>query len=364
MTHQARTLAAGLVALALGACGGPASVPGVVSVATSWNAAECAAIGEAFGAPIRWVVLAPGDAVERLASRRSPPDVLLGGDPATFERLFAAGKLAPADSGEPAWRLVARPDLEEPQDLGDPRLDPHALARINVRLQDGEWAEGYAALVRGDAGGPRRRGRAEGVAVPAGSGRPQAGKAFLAFLERTGRLTPAAERGRDADDFTADLLGSVLVDAADELAEARESLKTAHDPGRSRRWMAEPPPWPPASVAKILDREPNPMAMVETLAAQVAPDADTRGWILRSWVAPGRPVNGVFLEEIARACEGRLAREPRFRAWLRGEWTAWARQRFRRVARSAEPPVAESTTAPMTPPPDAGVLVPKEPTTP
>ena len=37
----------------------------------------------------------------------------------------------------------------------------------------------------------------------------------------------------------------------------------------------------------------------------------------------------------AGAAEGRLAREPRFRAWLRGEWTAWTRQLYRRVARLA-----------------------------
>jgi hypothetical protein len=42
-----------------------------------------------------------------------------------------------------------------------------------------------------------------------------------------------------------------------------------------------------------------------------------------------------LLAEIARACDGRIADEPRLRAWLRAEWTAWARQRYRRVARLA-----------------------------
>ena len=44
---------------------------------------------------------------------------------------------------------------------------------------------------------------------------------------------------------------------------------------------------------------------------------------------------GPCLAELAGAADGRLAREPRFRAWLRGEWTAWTRQLYRRVARLA-----------------------------
>jgi hypothetical protein len=77
------------------------------------------------------------------------------------------------------------------------------------------------------------------------------------------------------------------------------------------------------------------MPLLETLAAQVAPDADVRAWLLRSWLAPGRPVDGRLLDELASAEGGRLVREPRFRAWLRAEWTAWARQRYRRIARVA-----------------------------
>ncbi len=42
-----------------------------------------------------------------------------------------------------------------------------------------------------------------------------------------------------------------------------------------------------------------------------------------------------MLRELAQAEGGRLVREPRFRAWLRGEWTAWTQQLYRRVARLA-----------------------------
>jgi hypothetical protein len=105
--------------------------------------------------------------------------------------------------------------------------------------------------------------------------------------------------------------------------------------------MTEPPPWPPASVQKMLQREDEGAALLETLSREVAPAADLRAWLVRSWLAPPRQVDGRLLLELARAEEGRLAREPRFRAWLRAEWTAWARQRYRRVARLAEQAVPE-----------------------
>ena len=60
-----------------------------------------------------------------------------------------------------------------------------------------------------------------------------------------------------------------------------------------------------------------------------------RSWLLESWEQPSRPIDGALLGELAHAVGGRLAREPRFRAWLQAEWTAWARQRYRRVARVA-----------------------------
>ncbi|MBY0396343.1 MAG: hypothetical protein K2X91_07720, partial [Thermoleophilia bacterium] len=157
-------------------------------------------------------------------------------------------------------------------------------------------------------------------------------KALALLGER--ELVDAAGRPHD---WRADLLGATLVDAADELREARAALAHAGDgdAGRAARWMTQPPPWPPASVAKILGRESDAMPLLETLAAQVAPEADARGWLLRSWLAPSRPIDGAFLGELAGAVGGRLAREPRFRSWLRGEWAAWARQRYRRVARTA-----------------------------
>ena len=76
-------------------------------------------------------------------------------------------------------------------------------------------------------------------------------------------------------------------------------------------------------------------ALVGVLAEQLAPDPDERRWLLASWGRAPRPIDGGLLDELAGAVGGRLAANARLRAWLRGEWTAWARQRYRRVARQA-----------------------------
>ncbi len=77
------------------------------------------------------------------------------------------------------------------------------------------------------------------------------------------------------------------------------------------------------------------MALIETLSAEVAPEPPARAWLLRSWLAPARSVDEELLFDLTQAADGRLCREVRFRAWLREEWTAWARQRYRRVTRWA-----------------------------
>jgi hypothetical protein len=134
----------------------------------------------------------------------------------------------------------------------------------------------------------------------------------------------------------ADLLGATLVDAQDELWTAWRALEGVADRERALAWLVEPPPWPPASVSRYLGQGgERAMALIETLSVEVAPTAAARAWLKRSWLSPARLVDQVFLAELSQAAEGKLCREPRFRAWLRLEWTAWARQRYRRVARWA-----------------------------
>jgi ABC-type glycerol-3-phosphate transport system substrate-binding protein len=392
---------AGLVA-ALSGCDGPASDRLVI--ATSWKAADRHRIesefarwleqhpGPAVAGPIRldWLILSPGDDLERLSGRRGPPDVLLGGPAPALERLARAKRLVPLPlDGSPAWavarrgviRLVSGPSgtaetaaAVDPRGLAfdDPRHDPISLAWAEAQLAGGPFGEGYARLVRA-AGARRRIGRQPGSAVAAvergeavmapavvladpsdpepgpiawsegvailNDGRHQKqAAAFLEFLAKSGQaaLPPPRpdEDARDVHDLLADLLGATLVDAQDEAWDAWSALERNGDPPAQIRSMTEPPPWPPASIAKILDRQDEPaMTMVETLAGQLATDPSVRSWLVRSWLSPPRLIDQHILEEFTRAADGRLIREPRFREWLRAEWTAWARQRYRRVLR-------------------------------
>ena len=134
---------------------------------------------------------------------------------------------------------------------------------------------------------------------------------------------------------------------------ARQDRQSA----QARDWLTEPPPWPPASVEKLQSRGgESALALVQDLAGQIAPDPEPRFWLVQSWLRPARPIDRALLTELAQAAGGRLVREPRFRAWLRGEWTAWARQRYRRVARlvagagsaaGAAPPGCSSASRPI-----------------
>ena len=387
-----------LPALVLAGCG-PSAVDDALTVATTWPAREREdweerARRSAAARPIRWLVLAPGDDVARLANRRGPPDLILGASALDLEALSRRGLLEPGAPGGPAWRMararalghvesagrsgrVSPPAVPTGLTIDDPRRDPVAREWARAVLGAGAWAEGYARLVRSARGNrpPGRRPRAalsavlrgesetayaldfdeltargvvffankdqscvEGIAAVRGARHATDARALLDDMDAN---SPPTLAGFDADktaspaadDLLGDLLGSTLVDADEERRDAWAAVARTGWRERSEPWLTEAPPWPPASVAKILRREANAMPMVETLAAQVAPEADVRAWLLRSWLGPARHVDGRLLNELAAAADGRLVREPRFRAWLRCEWTAWARQRYRRVAR-------------------------------
>jgi hypothetical protein len=346
---------------------------------------------------VRWIPLAPGDDVTRVVRRRVAPDVVLGVGATELRRLAEEGRLLPIErQGHPLWcvtgrepiglatRSEVRPDTVA---LDDFRHDPVALEWARGELATDSWAEGYARLVRwaGDArpigrtpgaaqaaftrgDGVRRvlwvegrdrmpsettvdpagaRGKplawVEGVALVRDGRNPALAQELVRFLAGRGEAeSPAPGKGGldAADDpealaLLADLLGATLVDAQDELAAAWAKLAAVARPERAGRWMTEAPPWPPASVEKLLKKGEEGAVLLETLTTQVAPDADVRNWLLRSWLAPARRVDGRLLAELAGAEGGRLVREPRFRMWLRSEWTTWARQRYRRVARLA-----------------------------
>lgn len=281
---------------------------------------------------------------------------------------------------EASSRNAPRPELLAFDDF---RRDPVALAWAKGELTAGSWAEGYARLVR-DAGHPRRIGRqagaamaavergeaamtpipaptpggqsarpdalvfqevedaaewVEGVAVVRGGSHPSLAQEFVRFLADRGQAeTPSSCDLKDdpaVDPLLADLLGATLVDAQDELRAAWARLRAAGLPDRAVRWMTEPPPWPPASIARMIEQGEHGGTLLDTLTGELAPEPDVRAYLSRSWLAPPRMVDGALLDELTRAVDGRLMREPRFRAWLCGEWTAWARQRYQRVARLA-----------------------------
>lgn len=402
----------GLVLMATG-CGGEA-LNGLIAaepsdglrIATGWPRAERARLASEFAAWLRSAEAPAGidvgaiawlEAPESGPSPREvgrgglPPDVLLGGPTSAYARMAAEDRLEPLGEGAPRpfWvvsrsspvGLSAGTEGADRIALADPRLDPATLAWCLGRTDADGWRAGYSGLLidygscatavgwRGEsARASVSRGRAdrtvavvqsspfayvEGAAIPQGSRRVMAARAFLKFLvyAQGGRPGPefegAAVAGGSAraEGLAADLLGSTLVDAREELATAVAAVREAGSPAWAVERLTQPPPWPPASIEKLLARGgESGLALVETLMGQVAPEPGLRDWLARSWLRPRRDLDRQVLAEIADAEGGRLAREPRFRAWLRAEWTQWARQRYRWVARLA-------TAGPAAPPP-------------
>jgi hypothetical protein len=257
--------------------------------------------------------------------------------------------------------------------LDDPRRDPATLALAAARLAAGpSWAAAYADLVRlaarcapagaragtalarlarrelavgpalggaaamapGLAFRPLATGVVEGVAALAGAPHPEPARRFV---EALAPASPAPRAGVPAD-LLATLLGATLVDAQPELVAAGAAIEALPDPARARAleaFLVEAPPWPPASVQRLVDRDRRDL--VEALAAQVAPDLERRTWLLQSWESAATParIDGERLADLAVAVDGTLLAEPRLRSWLEAEWRAWTRQRGRRVARQA-----------------------------
>ena len=326
---------------------------------------------------VRWVRPRPGDDPADLLARGSRPDLLLGGPPSSFRRLDRAGLLAPLEPG-PRWRVYRREPIGVATrataaalpTFDDPRRSPLSLAWMESRLRSRGWSAGYRGLLKmagrppsvglrdGDSMAKLSRGEAdaapaqgggvplgvkfvaeqptaswrEGVAIVRGGPREAAARRFVAFLESTTGLgVPADAEEEDGAPFLTVLLGATMVDAQPELIDAERALDRSGHPPKAEGWMA-PPPWPPASITRLREADPSG-ALVETLAEQVVPDFAARVWLTESWKRPPRPVDADLLRELATAAGGRLRDEPRLRAWLAVEWTAWARQRYRLVSR-------------------------------
>jgi hypothetical protein len=323
----------------------------------------------------------PASSFDRLARTGRLSALPLAGSPSwTVSRLSTIRLIGRPSSSSRSWPPTDRSG--SPVAFDDPRNDPISLAWARSLLAGGRFNQGYSRLVS-EAGRSRRIGwqagsapaavprgeveRApvlspaaigdndssaldpkfgdppspwvEGVAIPRTDRDPDLARAFLEFLAATGQTRRVPVRlptSSDSDVLLADLLGATLVDAQDELWVAWSALEKAGISETALRWMTEPPPWPPASVSKMLNRQgERAMSLLESLVGQLATDPTVRAWLLRSWLSPPRLIDGALFNELVLAVDGRLCREPRFRDWLRAEWTAWARQRYRRVARLA-----------------------------
>ena len=349
--------------------------------------------------PIAWVALIPGDDASRLVPRLGVDLVLGVPASELDALASAGALAPIAEEEARPWRVARRlslglvvnttlgltipgPSLADRSlaahvALDDPHHDPLALAWAKARLASNGWPKGYAELVRtaanalragraGSAPGRVDRGDAavapeaevvgpqdertslvgldgvpawlEGVAIIRGARREDDARAFLAYLHEHGQAGPVPEDvpapDPVADALLADLLGATLVDAQDELWAAADALDRAGQPAPYGGYLDDPPPWPPTSVAR-LRRRAEADELLAALAAEITSDHDARAWLLQTWDRPERKIDGAWLRDAASAAGGRLAREPRFRTWLRAEWTAWARQHYRRIAREA-----------------------------
>lgn len=329
MPVKARNSLIPLFVLALGC--GPSGADRL-TVATNWPEEACEALERELAStsnPLRprWIRVGKNEDPTRILDRPAAVDVVLGGPPSSYERLRVMGRLRPVEDHA---RLAL---------LGRPPRGPERLREAGDR--PAEWAAAYARLVREDTPDtlplmsdtlPLMSLDGQGAALVAGTLHEEDGKAFLKILE--GRPATNSSPGLL---FLPDLLAATLVDARKEMLAARAALARAGNPTRSLELFTEAPPWPPASIARMHSRADGE-ALVATLAEQVAPDPSAREWLVTSWNRPPRPIEGAVLDALARVADGRLAAEPRFRAWLRSEWTAWARQRYRRVVQRLNDP--------------------------
>jgi len=378
-----------LLAALLSGCGLRSTAdsdPRALRVATDWAQSERDEIASDFAA---WVRKRPDSGSALGASivwikgedRAEFPDDVLGGPTSFCAKRASNDQLESLGGGDrPYWTTARRSVVgmvageqssTSRTTLADPRVDPLTLAWGLGRLRDDGWPVAYAKLIdlygraqvagwrEGSARAAVARDDAdatiarigddaaavsdsvvfeEGAAIRRGARRMAAARSFLQFLDERNGSADEAETALapDAEGLAADLLGATLVDAQDELRRAIEEIRKAGSPPGAVTLLTQLPPWPPASVEKLLKKGGEGSAtLVETLTAQLAPEPGPRLWLSRSWLRARKPIDGALLSELAGVEQGGLAREPRFRAWLRAEWTQWARQRYRWVARLA-----------------------------
>ena len=300
-----------------------------------------------------------------------------------------SGGVGPGANASDFWALASDPDLAGRLAWSDPRTDG-ALLTAAVRHLARGWPGGYSDLVRwaavaqpvsepplspggrlgrpaavwGDANSPPSLGASvsrdftfvpcpeggswiQGAAVLPGARDAAALRAALPALpDRASaavllgsELTARADLARSPLGLTllSELMHATLAAAQPELQQAWETLRAGRtgEIERAWHWVGQPPPWPPASV-ELLKTRPRSDRLLAELAGQVCTTSASRDTLRAEFEGEAGLLDGDVLLRLAESDSGRLATEPRFRTWIRAEWLAWARQRYRRTARLAE----------------------------
>lgn len=374
-----------LVVLSTGCGEGPGGREALV-IWTTWDRARCDEVERVwkasrgpgpFARPV-WVPIAEDSLIRRLSNDHRV-DLLLGGSPRLFESLASADLLRPPeDPGARSWQQVAITPVgvlaasgtrEAPESWGrlqgtparplvldDPRTDRATRCWVEARLGAATWSDGYAEIARvaatavsagwpavddGTAGRIGMVGRdaptplihfIEGGAVPRSSRRAEEAIRLLATLAAESTEIEALVMDPLVSELTAELVGATLIDAHDDLRSSWRRLEAAGRIEATAARLLQPPPWPPTSVL-LLNEDPARADDLDALATELAPSLEARAWLRTSWDVARRPIDGAFLAELASVDGGGLARSAGFRAWLRGEWAAWAGQWYRWVGR-------------------------------
>ena len=154
---------------------------------------------------------------------------------------------------------------------------------------------------------------------------------FQRFCHDTNRLKTVISADKTASAEVMLDLAAILLDRCHADLQAAWQVidqSTGEERARTERYLTERPPWPPASVQDLAKRRG--FEYVVALVEQMAVDGDERDWLIHEFQQPAGLVD---LKRLENAVDGRLKNSIRFRAWLRAEWSAWVRQRCRRVQR-------------------------------
>ena len=290
----------------------------------------------------------------------------------------ATGPPARRTGSSPGWRQIVLSDGFSPGHeqvaFDDPRVDPPTMTWAAGRVRGESAMPGWSSLLRfvpssrlaqrlgcgrrepwrglayASCCRPvrfRKRGRSrpsvapwnEGAAILRGNWHvPQSGVSPLSGRSSRSYAGPGnSDLDPEASDLLADLLGATLVLTP------------------RRNYWSPPAPWLVRAIRYRPGRRPvDPTAPLAAGIGRTAPDQGRRCCPCDG-PGPCRPDRSRSRAAVLAGAElvaagpadrsldadrragGRWPpeREPRFRAWLRGEWTAWARQRYRRVARLA-----------------------------